>query len=240
MERHMNPSYEQNIGLFIGMLAHEVRTPLQTILNHTAILESQGQSDDSLKSINAVKRQATLLDEMFKSMYLYLGITKNDLTERVQITKISEILDYAKEACELSSTRKRITVLLPNEIGCKIECVPELITQTVINILSNAIKFSPKDSIITIKERCDSECSMISIKDNGIGIEKEKLSRIFILFHQEKPSVDNGLGIGLYLSDLFVRIHGGSIKVISDGMNSGTEFIITIPNRKKNHTLSLG
>ncbi|WP_057561785.1 sensor histidine kinase [Paraclostridium sordellii] len=115
-------------------------------------------------------------------------------------------------------------------------CDPDKIERIMLNLLSNAIKYTPENGFIKVKIRSTQEEIIVSVKDSGVGIPKEKLDVIFDRFGQVDDSLNRkceGSGIGLSLVKNLVEIHGGEIYVNSE-VNKGSEFVFSIPiNIKK-------
>lgn len=110
-------------------------------------------------------------------------------------------------------------------------CDPDKIERIMLNLLSNAIKYTPDDGLIEVKINANKDEIMVSVKDSGIGIPKEKLDVIFDRFGQVDDSFNRkceGSGIGLSLVKNLVEMHGGNVNVNSK-INEGSEFIFTIP-----------
>ncbi|WP_426177407.1 sensor histidine kinase [Massilia sp. TWR1-2-2] len=104
--------------------------------------------------------------------------------------------------------------------------------QIVSNILSNAIKFTPCDGVITVRAEVIDGDLEIRIKDTGIGLDPKALETIFVMFEQSRPpsgQIASGLGIGLPLSRQFAEMHGGSVYARSEGVGKGSEFVVTLP-----------
>jgi CheY-like chemotaxis protein len=109
---------------------------------------------------------------------------------------------------------------------------PHRLNQILSNVIHNAAKYTPTGGNIWITVRRDDGEVILSIRDDGIGIEKEQLTKVFEMFAQiEKPAAFEymGLGIGLSLVDSFVRMHGGSIIATSDGEGKGATFVLRLP-----------
>ncbi|MPN29729.1 Sensor histidine kinase RcsC [bioreactor metagenome] len=114
---------------------------------------------------------------------------------------------------------------------------PDIIERTMLNLLSNAVKFNKKNGNIYVNLNIKDDKIKISVRDEGIGIPKEKANCIFERFEQveSKNRIEKqGSGIGLYLVKSLVSLHGGSIKVNSK-INQGSEFIVVIPKRLLNN-----
>ncbi len=108
----------------------------------------------------------------------------------------------------------------------------ERLNQIVTNLLSNAAKYTPAGGDIAVSVKAEGDCTMIRVKDSGIGISPELLARIFDAFVQGKVELDRskgGLGVGLTLVRRLAELHGGKVEAISDGLGHGSTFIVALP-----------
>lgn len=224
---------EQLRANILRAISHDLRTPLTSISGNASNLLSNGNSldettkkqlytdiyDDSMWLINLVENllSATRLDEG----KLNLNITE-DLVDDV----ISEALHHV----ERKSVEHHISVQ-SNEDYLLAKMDAKLIVQVIINIIDNAIKYTPKGSDILIKTWKQGDKAMISIADNGDGIPDDMKARIFDMFYSGANKIADSrrsLGLGLSLCRSIVNAHGGKIAV-SDNTPHGTVFIITLP-----------
>ena len=224
---------EQLRANLLRAISHDLRTPLTSISGNASNLLSNGNSfdettkkqlytdiyDDSMWLINLVENllSATRLDEG----KLNLNITE-DLVDDV----ISEALHHV----ERKSVEHHISVQ-SNEDYLLAKMDAKLIVQVIINIIDNAIKYTPKGSDILIKTWKQGDKAMISIADNGDGIPDDMKARIFDMFYSGANKIADSrrsLGLGLSLCRSIVNAHGGKIAV-SDNTPHGTVFIITLP-----------
>ena len=154
------------------------------------------------------------------------------------------VLEDAVEAFRPQALTKGHQVTLDSSVGSsKVEADPVRLIQVVGNLISNAIKFTPREGRIAVTASRIGRSAFISVHDSGYGIEPENLEKIFGIFSQVKDaaSISNeGLGIGLYLAKHLVDLHGGRIEVRSEGKDKGSEFIIQLPLRDEETELPSG
>jgi len=113
-----------------------------------------------------------------------------------------------------------------------IEADPIRLEQIVNNLLTNAIKYSPSGTKVVVTTTVDAGTWQLSVRDQGVGIAPEMQRRVFELFAQAERSLaraDGGMGIGLTLVDRLVGLHGGRVRVDSEGVGKGSEFVVTLP-----------
>jgi len=209
-------------------VAHELRTPLTSLQgNLEAIIDGVWQpTEERLKScLEEILRITRLVSDLekltqYESDNLILNKIEFNLSETIQNT-ISNL--------EKEYTSKKITIKFNNE-NKNIFADKDKITQVVLNILSNAIKYNKIGGKIEIKIIKNGNNIIISFKDNGIGISKDDVSHIFERFYRADKSrnrLTGGSGIGLTISKAIIEAHGGNITANSE-LNKGTEIIITL------------
>ncbi len=221
-------------GVLLAMLAHELRNPLAPIRTSVAVLGSSGISDAARDRCHAViERQvshmATLLDDLLDVSRLSTGKL---VLQRVPLL-IHEVIDLAVETSRPSIDDRGHRLIL--DIATEplvVEGDRARLAQTVANLLNNAAKYTNPGGEIHLSSHQDGNTVVIRVRDSGIGIAPEHLSRVFDLFtqlEQRRDSTHTGLGIGLALAKQLVGLHGGYIEVRSDGLGHGSEFAIALP-----------
>jgi PAS domain S-box-containing protein len=217
---------------FVSMISHEFRTPLSTILSSTQLLErywdtftEEKRRKHFPKIETAVSRMTALLDDV-----LFIGRTD---TNKLIFSPIPiDIYNFCTEVIEEVSMSGYGTdrVQFTFEGNSTDVVVDEkLLRHIIVNLLSNAHKYSPKTSSIVFSVVSHSEKIIFTITDYGIGIPPEDQERLFEVFHRA-TNVGNvqGTGLGLSIVKRSVDIHGGTISVNST-IGIGTTFIVTIP-----------
>lgn len=212
---------------FLATLAHELRNPLSCIANGLSLLKT-GDQEPAVQ--NMMGRQVDVLIRLI-----------NDLLD---ISRINHgKLELIKEACDLKlivqdamdcvshSEDHEIKFSLPSEPVHLVGDAARL-SQIVSNLLNNSVKYTPSPGKIDLAVEVEEGTAIIKIKDNGIGIPPEKLSRIFGLFvqlDQSTSKIQSGLGIGLTLVKRLTELHGGTVEAHSNGPGKGSEFTVRIP-----------
>ena len=225
---------------FLGILAHELRNPLAPMRFAVELLRrSDGTPSQKRKPMQVLERQISHMVRIIDDLLDVSRITQGKLELRKEVVSLSSIVDGVVELCRPSvkTARHTLTVSLPNEVVL-LRADPVRLTQVLVNLLNNAVKFTPPGGHIwliaeTVGEAHDHHDQLrIRVRDNGIGIAPEMRPKIFDMFMQGDRSLERtrgGLGVGLTLVRNLVGLHGGSIDVRSDGLNAGTEVIVDLP-----------
>ena len=214
---------------FIGLASHELKTPLTSITAYLQVLgRSQTDSNNKKfvsKSINQVNKLSALVSDLLDVSKIEAG--KLQLSE--EIFDIRNLVNDVVELIEHVHTNHKITLKTTVE-HLSIQGDPQRIEQVIINLLTNAIKYSPAENKVEVSLSYLADEVKIGVKDFGIGLHKDKLLDIFSRFYRVdglSPHM-SGLGIGLYLSKEIIERHKGTIWAESES-GKGSTFWFTIP-----------
>jgi len=227
---------------FIVNISHELKTPLNVIFSTAQLFEMychNGSLDEKkgkiINYIESMKLNSYRLSKLINNIvdsskinagFFELKMSNNNIVEVIEETVMS-VINYADS--------KLLNIIFDTDIEEKIiACDPEKIERVVLNLISNAIKFSEKGKEIFVNIKCRDEFIEISVKDSGVGLKANQLERIFDRFKQVKESLSRnaeGTGIGLCLVKSIVELHGGRIFVESE-FGKGSKFIFTLPSIK--------
>jgi PAS domain S-box-containing protein len=219
---------------FLAMLSHELRNPLAPIRNAVQILGLIPSPEPTLAwSRDVIGRQVQHLTRLVDDLLDVSRITRNMIQLRKEPVALATIVARAVEAVRplLDARKHELTVRVPSEL-ILLEADPVRLTQVLVNLLSNAAKYTDESGLVTLTvERQGSE-TMLRVRDTGIGIPPELLPKVFDLFTQADRSLDRsqgGLGIGLTLVRRLVELHGGTVRAFSEGPGKGSEFVVRLP-----------
>ncbi len=219
---------------FLAMLAHELRNPLAAIANATHVMKvrlARGQAVEEPFAIleRQVKNSSRLLDDLLDVARLTHGLIQLS-KERIRIDAVVTNAVDAQRAL-IGSRGHELTVSLPDE-PLYVEGDPTRLEQVVTNLLNNAAKYTPDRGRIAVRaERAGGEV-VVRVRDNGLGISRELMPRLFALFVQADSSLartQGGLGLGLTLVHDLVAMHGGTVEAASEGPDKGSEFTVRLP-----------
>jgi signal transduction histidine kinase/ActR/RegA family two-component response regulator len=219
---------------FLASLGHELRNPLAPIRTSMGVLTHLFPDQAPVKKVSEViERQVTHLTRLVDDLLDVARINSGKIELQCDYTTLGAVIGHVTELCSAAAAAKRIRIApsLPSE-QVVLYADYARVVQIVANIVSNAVKFTPADGLITLHALVENGCLRIHIKDTGIGLEPAALERIFFMFEQSRPpsgQIASGLGIGLSLSRQFAQMHGGSVSATSEGLGKGSEFIVSLP-----------
>jgi signal transduction histidine kinase len=218
----------------VAILAHELREPLASILLATQIASEPTQDEFANREMlgliqRQVRHAARIIDDVLDASRAAHG----KLVLRKQLCDLNLAIRDAVETTVplLKKRRHRFSIAAP---ASKVYLLadPVRVQQIVCNLLSNAAKYTEPGGMIRLSVETKEDSAVIIVRDNGIGISRDLLPRVFDLFqqgdgriHQEFP----GLGIGLALVKSLVDLHGGNVTAYSNGERMGSAFVVRLP-----------
>ncbi len=220
---------------FLAQMSHELRAPLNTVMNLTELLRSP-------MSGSLTPKQKDYLDNMEKNAKHVLSLI-NDVLDISKLEAKKTVLHYSDvnllEACKLAvdlfyeeAASKQISIKIQNslEINFIFRADARKIQQVLFNLMSNAIKYTPNDGSITLNLRKEGACFILSVADTGTGIPQEDQKRIFEPYECSREENRNiqGTGLGLSITKQFIEMHHGEIFVESTP-GKGSRFTIKLP-----------
>ena len=219
---------------FLGMLAHELRTPLSAISNVAEILGQQRTSDRDTPRLQAMlTRQTRTLTRMVEDLLEISRITSGKIRLEKELIALSPVISRAVESTRsLMESRRHELIVSEPDSTLRIEVDATRLEQILVNLLSNAAKYTNPGGRIHLIAKQENGGVCLMVRDNGIGISAEMLSRVFEMFTQVDQSLERtqgGLGIGLALVRKLVEMHGGTVQATSAGVGQGSEFIVRLP-----------
>lgn len=218
---------------FVSMASHEFRTPLSTILSSTTLVEKYDAPEYKERKEKHLKRIKTSVKNLTSILNDFLSIDKLE-EGKMEISKtefsIIELIEEAKEELEPYLKEKQEILVVNNLFVDFIICDRNIIKNILINLLSNASKYSDEGKEIVLTLSGTAEGIEIQFKDSGIGIPQEDQKRLFERFFRAKNVTNiQGTGLGLNIVKRYVDLIKGEI-TFNSKENIGTTFIVTIPN----------
>jgi signal transduction histidine kinase len=223
---------------FLAILAHELRNPLAPISNAIEILQRLGSKDPELiRMRELIDRQVRHMTRLVDDLLDVSRITQGKINLRAEPLELTGLVNRAIEAHApaISARGHRLVVKVP-ETPVELTGDAVRITQVIGNLVSNAIKYTPDGGSIEVSMSTADGNAVVSVRDNGIGIDGDHLANVFDLFGQVKNArprehTHDGLGIGLALVQRLIEMHQGQVEAKSDGAGLGSEFIVRLPLR---------
>lgn len=219
---------------FLATLSHELRTPLNAILGWATLLKQVAPgSADHARGLETIERNARVQAQIIGDLLDMSRIISGKVQLDVQPVDLNEVISAAMEAVRPSADGKRLQLhaTLDARVG-RVRGDPSRLQQVFWNLLTNAVKFTPSGGRVhVVLERVNSHVE-VSVEDSGIGIKPEFLGFVFDRFRQADPSTTrrhSGLGIGLSIVKHLVELHGGSVRVKSQGEGKGSTFSVVLP-----------
>ncbi|WP_422614288.1 MULTISPECIES: ATP-binding response regulator [Calothrix] len=213
----------------LSIVSHELNTPLVAILGWTRLMRSSPPSPAMLtKALLTIERNATLQAKLVQDLLDISRITAGKIHLNLEAVELQGVIDQAIATVRQSQTKDiRLDCLLAPSPTI-VQGDPERLQQIFLNLLTNAVKFTPEGGRIAVSLQTDENQARIIVSDTGYGIDREFLPYIFDTFRQA-DGVKKGLGLGLAIARSLVELHGGTIHAQSPGMGRGATLIVTLP-----------
>ncbi|MCK6538785.1 MAG: GAF domain-containing sensor histidine kinase [Anaerolineales bacterium] len=217
---------------FLSIASHELRTPLGIIIGYATFLQEEAKdelSDHAQQVLNAASQMRSLLDQMNNLTLLQA----DEMEMRPRKISIQDVLNFASDEIMYPAARRSMELTYAfrdNPIYVNVD--QEKTTLAFVNLLNNAIRFSPEGSQIVIGATEQGDDVLAWVQDHGNGIPTDKLQKVFEEFYQiEPPNTRSygGLGIGLTIAKGIIEIQGGKIWAESEGPGKGSTFKVTLP-----------
>ena len=219
---------------FLALLSHELRNPLSPVIAMVAALETHvADSDEVRQALDVIRRNVELEARLIDDLLDITRIAKGKLKLSLEPVSVHSVLQRALEICREEISQKSLEVELGlNARDHFVQGDPARLQQVFWNLIKNSVKFTEEGGRISLATSNPQPGQIaIDVSDTGIGIEADKLPRIFNAFEQGQSSITRkfgGLGLGLAISKAMVLAHGGTITASSPGPNQGTKFTVRV------------
>lgn len=222
---------------FLAVLSHELRNPLAAISNAVSVLGS-GKLDGHTfqKARGVIERQCGQISRLLGDLLDVSRVARRKVDLRKECLDLCSVIADAVDVVRPQVEAARQTLVVktaPAPIA--VDGDPVRLQQILVNLLSNASKYSQADDSIELSADVDRSEAVIRVRDHGIGLSEEMLDAVFEPFVQMHSSLDRaegGLGLGLAIVDGLVRLHGGAVRATSAGKGKGSEFAVRLPLSK--------
>ena len=218
---------------FLATLAHELRNPLAPIRTGLQVLRLSISKEDSARTLDMMERQVRHMVRLIDDLLDISRISRGKLNLRKERVSLSSLVENAVESSKpfIEAGHHALNISLPQK-AVSLDADPTRIAQVISNLLNNAAKYTPNGGTITLTAGCTDNSVRIEIRDTGIGLSPEMLTKIFDMFSQVDPLLvrsQGGLGIGLTLARRLTEMHNGTVEATSAGLGKGSTFIVNLP-----------
>jgi PAS domain S-box-containing protein len=220
---------------FLANMSHELRTPLNAILGFSALLrdDATGRLDEAtrLRFLNQIHSSGQHLLELINDVLDLSKVEAGQMELLLQPVELGQLIDEVRATVEPLARTKSVALNIVLAPELRLVADPAKVRQMLLNLISNAIKFTPSGGRIDIRRRRIEALIEISVTDTGIGIAEEDLGRLFTEFQQldaGRGQRQEGTGLGLALTKRFAELHGGRVSVESK-LGKGSTFTLHLP-----------
>ena len=219
---------------FLALLSHELRNPLSPVIAMVAELEAHlADSAEVRQALDVIRRNVELEARLIDDLLDITRIAKGKLKLSLEPVSVHNVLQRALEICHEEISQKALKIELNlNAHDHFVQGDPARLQQVFWNLIKNSVKFTDEGGRISLATSNPQPGQIeIDVSDSGIGIEPDKVSKIFTAFEQGQSSITRkfgGLGLGLAISKAMVLAHGGIISASSPGPNCGATFSVRL------------
>lgn len=217
---------------FISVASHELKTPVTSVKMFAQVLKKHSEQIGDKKAVINLSKMDQQINKLTELIYDLLNVSKiqaGRMEFRTEVFNFDEAINEVVDILQQTETKHKIIV--KGKTGKKVCGDKERIGQVLNNLISNAIKYSPKADKVNVLLKSNNRNVIVAVQDFGIGMSKIHLERIFERFYRVYDTADKtfpGLGIGLYIASEIVRRHGGTLWVDSN-VGKGSTFYFSIP-----------
>ncbi len=233
---------EERKDNFIKMVSHELKTPITSIKGYVQYLllmleaEHEKQNPVQIKtSLVRIDKLVLRLTRLITEMLDLTRIEESKLELQIQLFNLNQLVTETVE--DIKYTNQKHTINIYHDFNCNINGDRDRIGQIIINFIDNAIKYSPNNNVIEVRiHKAARNQTAVSVKDQGIGIDKKEHQKIFERFYRAEGKIEktfSGFGIGLFIAKAIIERHNGFITIESE-KGKGSVFTFTLPVAPEN------
>jgi signal transduction histidine kinase len=217
---------------FLGIVSHDLRTPLTSILGWIQLAEAKGvENESTARALSIIKRNAVMQSHLINDLLDVTAMSAKGLKLNLEVVDVSGLLESGSQRFYPSIVEKRIN--LEREIKDDVPAVyadRDRLVQVIDNLLTNAIKFTPAEGHIRVGLEKSGANVRLTVADSGEGIDSELLPHVFNRFRQGRANGNpHSIGLGLSIVKQVIEAHGGTVEARSDGQGKGSTFVVNLP-----------
>lgn len=236
-EQENKKEIEQLKNNFVSLISHDLKTPIAKISGLLHRIEIKPESAAFKSELSELKSSTDELHRYIKSILNVLRVEAQDLSLNKEVNDINEVIESAIKQMIFLANTKNIQIETSLEPLFSLEFDTQLIKEVLINLIDNAIKYTPPHGKISISTWEIEEKIFVKISDNGSGIDAHDLQKIWHKFTRgsDQDLKTKGTGLGLYLVKYFIELHQGEVEMTSQ-KNQGTSVTFWLPTQIENET----
>jgi signal transduction histidine kinase len=221
---------EQLKNNFVSLISHDLKTPIAKIQAIVDRLLTQHSNPELQEDLRSLRRSGDELNRYIQSILKVLRVESRDFKVNKEVADINEIIEEALQQLRPLATEKNIRIQTELEPMFSVEFDTTLIKEVLVNLIDNAIKYTPHGGQISIYSSETEDSIFVKVQDNGEGIRPEDLDTVWGKFTRgrDQDMKSKGSGLGLYLVKYFIELHGGQVKLDSK-VGSGSTVSFTLP-----------
>lgn len=218
---------------FLHSITHEFKSPVTSLRLQLETLQKRSLTpEQQQKALGNAIDDTERLDKLIEKILMAARIDSGELPNHTEFMNLSEKLKEIIEQISRSYPRRNVVTNIQNDVYLHID--PWALNSIVSNLMENAFLYSPIDKTVVVGLKWEGNIVQLSVKDQGIGIPDKEKSQVFKKFYRSDATQGyKGTGLGLFLTDYFVKVHKGTI-VVKDNTPSGSIFEISFPTDKTN------
>jgi len=217
---------------FLAMVAHELRAPLAAIVGWTHMLREEGKGRDVANGLAVIEQSAQVQMKLIEDLLVMTRMASNRVSLELERLDPRKVIDAAVDSIVPAAAEKdlRIARRYDSSVGI-VRGDATRLQQVMINLLTNAVKFTPRGGAIEITMKRSRGWAVIGVTDSGAGIAPGFLPHVFDRFRQDPVTARShgGLGLGLAIVRHLVDLHGGEVEAKSEGEGQGATFVVRLP-----------
>jgi PAS domain S-box-containing protein len=218
---------------FLATLSHELRNPLAPIRNAVTVLKRAHPASEEMKRARTViDRQVAHIARLVDDLLDVSRIAQGKVRLQKEQVDLAEVVRRTVDDHRSLFASRGISLEFKQEAPLWVEADSTRLAQLTENLLHNAAKFTSRGGRVAVAMGKEDGRALLRVRDDGVGIEKEMLAKVFQTFMQGERTLNRtqgGLGLGLSLTKSIVELHGGSVQALSDGPGKGAEFVVALP-----------